>query len=284
VRMVFQLKRGIMYTSERILKMVFVRVLCAATFLAAVSATAQSTGAEFQQAVAAYQQSHSDADAEKVIKLAAAMEQPPPILEEAREHFVMGQTFFKEAKSPADSAQAAAEFLQAARLAPWWPEARYNTALAYEAAGDYTNAITNLKVYQLFKLHDVEVRVTQDKIYALKARQQMVSKEAVATEAKAKEAGYEVKVGNFPFIGNGKAIALGEAEGLVKTVFDAETGELLGAHMIGAEVTELIHGYVIAKSGELTEEDLGHTIFPHPTLSEMMHEAVLAADGAALHI
>ena len=104
------------------------------------------------------------------------------------------------------------------------------------------------------------------------------------TEAKAKETGRKIKVGRFPFIGNGKAIALGEAEGLVKTVFDAQTGELLGAHMIGAEVTELIHGYVIAKSGELTEEDLGHTIFPHPTLSEMLHEAVLDADKKALHI
>jgi dihydrolipoamide dehydrogenase len=104
------------------------------------------------------------------------------------------------------------------------------------------------------------------------------------TEAKAKETGRKIKVGRFPFMGNGKAIALGEAEGLIKTVFDAESGELLGAHMVGAEVTELIHGYVIAKSGELTEEELGHTIFPHPTLSEMLHEAVLDADKKALHI
>jgi dihydrolipoamide dehydrogenase len=104
------------------------------------------------------------------------------------------------------------------------------------------------------------------------------------TESKAKETGRKIKVGRFPFIGNGKAIAMGEAEGLIKTVFDAQTGELLGAHMIGAEVTELIHGYVIAKSGELTEEELGHTIFPHPTLSEMLHEAVLDADKKALHI
>ena len=104
------------------------------------------------------------------------------------------------------------------------------------------------------------------------------------TETKAKETGRKIKVGRFPFIGNGKAIALGEADGMIKTVFDATTGELLGAHMIGAEVTELIHGYVIAKSGELTEEDLGHTIFPHPTLSEMLHEAVLDADKKALHI
>ncbi len=103
------------------------------------------------------------------------------------------------------------------------------------------------------------------------------------TEAKAKEAGYDVKVGRFPFIGNGKAIALGEAEGMIKTVFDARTGELLGAHMVGAEVTELIQGYVIGRSLETTEEDLMNTVFPHPTLSEMMHEAVLDAYGRALH-
>ena len=104
------------------------------------------------------------------------------------------------------------------------------------------------------------------------------------TEAKAKEAGYTVKVGNFPFIGNGKAIALGEAEGFIKTVFDAKTGELLGAHMIGAEVTELIQGYTVGKQLETTEAELMQTVFPHPTLSEMMHESVLAAYGKALHI
>jgi dihydrolipoamide dehydrogenase len=104
------------------------------------------------------------------------------------------------------------------------------------------------------------------------------------TEAKAKEAGYEVKVGKFPFIGNGKAIALGEAEGFVKTVFDAKTGELLGAHMVGAEVTELIQGYVIARQLETTEAELMETVFAHPTLSEMMHESVLGAYGRALHI
>jgi dihydrolipoamide dehydrogenase len=104
------------------------------------------------------------------------------------------------------------------------------------------------------------------------------------TEAKAKEAGHEVRVGSFPFIGNGKAIALGEAEGFVKTVFDAKTGELLGAHMIGAEVTELIQGYTVGKQLETTEAELMQTIFPHPTLSEMMHESVLAAYDRALHI
>ncbi|WP_316976400.1 dihydrolipoyl dehydrogenase [Shumkonia mesophila] len=103
------------------------------------------------------------------------------------------------------------------------------------------------------------------------------------TEAKAKEKGYQVKVGRFPFIGNGKAIALGEPEGLVKTVFDAKTGELLGAHMIGAEVTELIQGYGVAKTLETTEAELMHAVFPHPTLSEMMHESVLDAYGRAIH-
>jgi dihydrolipoamide dehydrogenase len=103
------------------------------------------------------------------------------------------------------------------------------------------------------------------------------------TEAAAKAKGYDVKVGRFPFIGNGKAIALGEPEGLVKTVFDAKTGELLGAHMVGAEVTELIQGYTIAKTMETTEAELMHTVFPHPTLSEMMHESVLAAYGRAIH-
>jgi len=103
------------------------------------------------------------------------------------------------------------------------------------------------------------------------------------SETKAKELGHEVRIGRFPFIGNGKAIALGEAEGLIKTVFDAKTGELLGAHMIGAEVTELIQGYVVGRTLETTEEDLMNTVFPHPTLSEMMHESVLDAYGRALH-
>ena len=103
------------------------------------------------------------------------------------------------------------------------------------------------------------------------------------TEAKAKELGHDIKVGRFPFIGNGKAIALGEPEGMIKTVFDAKTGELLGAHMVGAEVTELIQGYVVGRQLETTEEDLMHTVFPHPTLSEMMHESVLDAYGKAIH-
>ena len=104
------------------------------------------------------------------------------------------------------------------------------------------------------------------------------------TEEKATAAGYTLKVGRFPFVGNGKAIALGEAEGMIKTIFDAKTGEMLGAHMIGAEVTELIQGYVVARTLETTEEDLMNTIFPHPTLSEMMHESVLDAYGRAIHI
>jgi dihydrolipoamide dehydrogenase len=103
------------------------------------------------------------------------------------------------------------------------------------------------------------------------------------TEAKAKEAGYSLKVGRFPFMGNGKAIALGEPEGLVKTIFDAKTGKLIGAHMVGAEVTELIQGFVVAMNCETTEEELIHTVFPHPTLSEMMHESVLDAYGRVVH-
>ena len=104
------------------------------------------------------------------------------------------------------------------------------------------------------------------------------------SEKAALEAGYEVRVGRFPFMGNGKAIALGEADGLVKTVFDAKTGQLLGAHMVGAEVTELIQGFVIAMGLETTEEELMHTVFPHPTLSEMMHESVLDAYGRVIHM
>ncbi len=104
------------------------------------------------------------------------------------------------------------------------------------------------------------------------------------TEAKAKELGYDIRVGRFPFLGNGKAIALGEAEGMVKTVFDAKTGELLGAHMVGAEVTELIQGYVVGRQLETTEEDLMNTVFPHPTLSEMMHESVLDAYDRVIHM
>ena len=103
------------------------------------------------------------------------------------------------------------------------------------------------------------------------------------TEAQAKEVGYKINVGKFPFKGNGKALALGEKDGFVKTIFDSNSGELLGAHMIGAEVTELIQGYVIGQALETTEEDLAHTIFPHPTLSEMMHESVLDAYNRVIH-
>ena len=103
------------------------------------------------------------------------------------------------------------------------------------------------------------------------------------TEAQAQKAGYKINVGKFPFIGNGKAIALGEKEGFIKTIFDTSSGELLGAHMIGAEVTELIQGYVIGQALETTEEDLIHAVFPHPTLSEMMHESVLDAHSRVIH-
>ena len=103
------------------------------------------------------------------------------------------------------------------------------------------------------------------------------------TEARAKELGRDIKVGRFPFIGNGKAIAMGEPEGMIKTIFDAKTGEMLGAHMIGAEVTEMIQGYVVARTLETTEAELMHTVFPHPTISEAMHESVLDAYGRAIH-
>ncbi|MEN0074244.1 MAG: FAD-dependent oxidoreductase, partial [Paracraurococcus sp.] len=104
------------------------------------------------------------------------------------------------------------------------------------------------------------------------------------TEEAAKKAGHEVKIGRFPFIGNGKAIAMGEPEGMIKTVFDAKTGELLGAHMAGPEVTEMIQGYTLAKTMETTEVELMETVFPHPTISEAMHEAVLDAYGRVIHI
>ena len=104
------------------------------------------------------------------------------------------------------------------------------------------------------------------------------------TQKVAEDEGFKVRVGHFPFIGNGKAIALGEMEGFVKTIFDATTGELLGAHMIGAEVTEMIHGYTVARTLETTEQELLNTVFPHPTLSEMMHESVLDAFDRAIHI
>ena len=117
-----------------------------------------------------------------------------------------------------------------------------------------------------------------------KADKNAAAAELKLTEAKAKAAGHDVNVGRFPFIGNGKAIALGEPEGMIKTVFDAITGELLGAHMVGAEVTELIQGYVVGRQMETTEEDLINTVFPHPTLSEMMHESVLDAYDRVIHI
>jgi dihydrolipoamide dehydrogenase len=104
------------------------------------------------------------------------------------------------------------------------------------------------------------------------------------TEQKVKEAGLEIRVGRFPLLANGKAIALGEPDGLVKTIFEAKTGRLLGAHLIGAEATELIQGFVIAMNLETTEEELMHSVFPHPTLSEAMHESVLDAFGRAIHI
>ena len=148
--------------------------------------------------------------------------------------------------------------------------------LAHKAS--HEGVICVEKIADLNHVHPLEVRNVPGCTYC---RPQVAS--VGLTEKKAIEKGYQVKVGRFPFIGNGKAIALGEPEGLIKTVFDAKTGELLGAHMIGTEVTELIQGYTVAKTLETTEVELMHTVFPHPTLSEMMHEAVLAAYGRAIH-
>ena len=151
--------------------------------------------------------------------------------------------------------------------APW---------LAHKAS--HEGVICVEKIARLNEVHPLDVGNIPGCTYS---RPQIAS--VGLTEAKAKAAGHEVKVGRFPFIGNGKAIAMGEPEGMVKTVFDARTGELLGAHMIGAEVTEMIQGYTIARTLETTETDLMHTVFPHPTVSETMHESVLGAYGQAIH-
>jgi hypothetical protein len=142
---------------------------------------AQITDDTFQQAVKEYQAAPTFDNAKKVVKLSAVMRKLPSIPEEARKHFVRGRTIFEDAKSPGDFTQATEEFLQATRLAPWWPEARYNTALAFEAAKNYANAIVNLKIYQLFKLSTNEARTVQDKIYSLEAKQEKV---AIAGEKK----------------------------------------------------------------------------------------------------
>jgi hypothetical protein len=141
----------------------------------------------FQQAVADYQKSQTHVNAENVIKLAAAMDQLPPIPEEARKHLVIGATLLKDAKTPDDYKQVVDEFKQAIILAPWWPDARYDRALAYEAAGDYTNAMNNFKLYQLFKLSDAESRTVQDKIYSLEAKADEAVKEKESDATKQNE-------------------------------------------------------------------------------------------------
>jgi tetratricopeptide (TPR) repeat protein len=156
-------------------------------FVSAYPNLAQSTGADFELAVAEYQQSHSTAAVEKVIKLAAAMGRLPAIPEEARRHFVRGTALFRDANSPEDFTQVLDEFKQATDLAPWWPEARYNWALAYEAAGDYAKAIDHLNLYLLFKLPEAEARTVQDKIYVLEAKQEKAVKEGQAKVQKLSE-------------------------------------------------------------------------------------------------
>jgi len=155
---------------------------------------AQTTNADFQQAVAAYQQSPTHATAEKVIKMATAMDQLPPIPEEARRHFVRGTALFKDAKSPEDYKQVIEEFSEAIKLAPWWPETRYNWALAFEAAGDYAKAIDSLQLYRLFKLPETEARAVQDKIYALEAKQEKAAQKAVEGRQAQQAAAEERKV------------------------------------------------------------------------------------------
>jgi tetratricopeptide (TPR) repeat protein len=161
---------------------VFTFVLLGLTF----SAIAQSTDTAFQKAVTDYQKSPSLETAQKVITMSVAMNKLPAIPEEARKHFVKGATLFKDAKTPDDFSQVIEEFRQAARLAPWWPDVRYNIALACESAGDYAGAMENLKLYQLFKLSDTEARTVQDKIYALEAKQDKAAKES-SPEALAKK-------------------------------------------------------------------------------------------------
>lgn len=157
--------------------------------------------------------------------------------------------------------------------APW---------LAHKASHEGTIAAekiaSKLNKYNAKKVHPIKVENIPGCTYAMP---QIAS--VGLTEKKALATGKKIKVGRFPYMANGKAVAAGESEGLIKVIFDDKTGELLGAHLIGAEVTEMIQGYVIAKQAELTEEDLMHTIFPHPTMSEMMHEAVLDAYGKVIH-
>ena len=156
-----------------LLVLMFLPLFCAT----AVSARSQTGNDDFQQAVVAYQQSPNDLNkAEKVIRMAAAMDKLPPIPEEARRHFVRGTALFKDAKSPDDYKQVIDEFTQAVHLAPWWPDARYNYALALDAAGEYAHAIAALKLYLLFKLPDSDARATQDKIYVLEAKQEKAAK------------------------------------------------------------------------------------------------------------
>jgi tetratricopeptide (TPR) repeat protein len=180
------------------------RILPARSIVAALllvrplMAVAQPADADFQQAVAAYQQSPSDATREKVIRMAAAMDQPPPIPAAAWRAFVRGQTAFKDAASTSDFVIVSQLFGQAVRLAPWWPEARYNWALAFEAAGDYPAAIDNLQAYLMFKLPEAEARAAQDKIADLEAKPKMAEQEKKLTDAKARESSPETNAAMKP--------------------------------------------------------------------------------------
>jgi len=164
------------------------------SFAMAAGTKAQTAGSEFQQAVAAYQQSPTPETATAVIKMAAAMHSSPPVPEEARKHFVRGSTLFKGAKSPEDYGQVIDEFQQAVQLAPWWPEARYNWALAFEAAGSYADAIANLKLYLLFKLPEADARAAQDKVYALETMQEQTAKAKADADAEQQRVAEKARV------------------------------------------------------------------------------------------
>jgi tetratricopeptide (TPR) repeat protein len=161
----------------KMIKVIAISLFVLLLFVSAYPSLAQSAGVDFELAVVEYQRSHTTAAAEKVIKLAAALERLPSIPEEARRYFVRGAALFKDANSPDDFTQVLDEFQQATDLAPWWPEARYNWALAYEAVGDYAKALDHLNLYLLFKLPDAEARAAQDKIYALEAKQEKAAKD-----------------------------------------------------------------------------------------------------------
>ena len=215
---------------------IIVFVLAWTVFISCSLARAQDTTKDFEQAMAEYQQSPTYATAEKVIKMALAMAKLPVIPEEARKHFVRGAALFKEAKTPDDFSQVIDEFRQAAQLAPWWAEAQYNQALACEAAGKYTGAIENLKLYQLFKLPDTEARAVQDKIYVLEAKQEKAAKEsnpeAVAAQERKKSEDWLKKLDGARFASNNLSATSLSILGTARAVIDIQGDEAIVREML----------------------------------------------------